>query len=111
MGICVKQFYLVFSDKRLSSFDKTIYAFLDKVAGKKKQCWPSYESILSGCSICSRNSVSLSLRKLEKFGYLRIQKHFSSSSKKRHNLYFLNSQKMEEKEFLDIEKEFSQSTS
>lgn len=81
--------YTALKDKRLSPFDKVVFVYLRNMAGSKKQCWPCYESIMEGCCIASRNSLSRSIKKLVKMNFFSIGKIFHKG--KRHNLYIFQS--------------------
>ena len=95
-----------FTDKNLSPFDKMVFVFLRNMAGRKKECWPSYETIMAGCNIVDRSSLCRSVKKLEACGYFKITKKVTS--KKRHNLYSFANQVPPnlQSEFLAVEREF-----
>lgn len=94
------------SDSRLSPFDKVIFVYLKNAAGSKKECWPSYETIMKGCSITSRNALCRSIKKMETLKYFTVCK--KATRKKRHNLYRFGSISAEylQNEFLAVENEF-----
>jgi hypothetical protein len=94
------------ADARLSPFDKVVFVYLIRTAGIKKECWPSYETIMKCCSITSRNALCRSVKKMDKLGYFVLCK--KSTGKKRHNLYrFANiSAEYLQNEFLAVENEF-----
>lgn len=99
--------YSALKDNRLSPFDKVVFVYLRNRAGSKKQCWPCYETIMQGCCISSRNSLSRSIKKLSTMNFFSIGKVFEKG--KRHNLYIFQSTAAQyfEKECFEVDLQLS----
>lgn len=99
--------YIALKDKRLSAFDKVLFVYLRIKAGKKKKCWPCYETIMTDCGIVSRNSLSRSIKKMAGLRLFKIGKIFENG--KRHNLYIFQSTATQyfEKECFEVDLQLS----
>lgn len=99
--------YNALKDKRLSTFDKVLFIYLRRKAGKKKKCWPCYETIMADCGIVSRNSLSRSIKKMADLRLFKIGKIFENG--KRHNLYIFQSTPTQyfEKECFEVDLQLS----
>ena len=70
---------------KLKPLDKLLMFFLASYMGKKKSCFPSYDTLLKDLGISKRQSLNNSIKKLEKLNLLFVERKEGES-----NIYSFN---------------------